>query len=479
MSSPATINLCLRALLALAITASSVHSQPSRHSASIEIDASKVENQISPMLYGQFLEFMFEGIKFGLLAELLRDRSFEGAPNAIGLPRYWERYMDDRIDDYALTFAWDSSRAYPAKRTLEVDQSELKPEHSLRVDAGEGVIKRHGFYQGDIPIRAGLEYRGYLWLKSESYAGPIVVSLESQSNLGDIYSTAEIKVTKSDWRKYEFTFRPQVSDPLARFVVSFQGQGRVWVDQASLLPGNFAPGNVRRDVFEQVKLLKPAFIRWPGGNVAQDYRWLWGVGSRDERVTWVNPSWRNEPEPGDFGTDEFISFSFGVGARPSITINVEGRGATVAEAAAWVEYCNGGPNTRYGALRTSHGHREPYNVKLWELGNEIWGDWVRGHSDAETYARNFQRYAAAMRAVDPDIKLIAVGDNDLKWNRTVLQRAGSQIDYLAIHHYYGRREMAGDPANLMARPLSYASFYQEVARLIRELVPNREIKLAR
>ena len=56
--------------------------QTSRAYATIRIDARKVENRISPLLYGQFLEYMFEGIKFGLHAELLRDRSFENAPNA-------------------------------------------------------------------------------------------------------------------------------------------------------------------------------------------------------------------------------------------------------------------------------------------------------------------------------------------------------------------------------------------------------------
>jgi len=41
----------------------------------------------------------------------------------------------------------------------------------------------------------------------------------------------------------------------------------------------------------------------------------------------------------------------------------------------------------------------------------------------------------------------------MNWNRTVLREAGRNIDYLAIHHYYGRREMRGDRLNLMARPL--------------------------
>ncbi len=437
--------------------------------ASITIDARKVENRINPLLYGQFLEFMYEGIKGGLHAELIRNRSFEEPPNVIGLSRNWDRYPDDRNDDYALAFHWDDQFAYPPQRK----------EHSLRVQAGDGVIRRHGIYQPRIPVRAGVEYRGYLWLRTTDYNGPITIALESDSDRSQVYASANVDPTgSSEWRKYQFSLKPTQNDPLARLAILFPGKGTVWIDQVSLMPGDAAAGGVRRDVFEKISLLKPAFIRWPGGNVAQDYRWMWGIGPRDERVTWSNLSWKNEPEPGDFGTDEFVAFARGVGAEPSITVNVEGRGATVEEAAAWVEYCNGPATSKYGAMRAANGHPAPFGVKLWEVGNEIWGNWVRGHSDAETYARNYNRYAKAMRAVDPSIKLIAVGDNDMKWNRTVLRAAGSNIDYLAIHHYYGRREIGNDPLNLMARPLFFERFYRQVQDLLRELALEGRIKLA-
>jgi len=439
--------------------------------ASITIDARKVENRISPLLYGQFLEFMYEGIKGGLYAELIRNRSFEEPANVIGLSRNWERYPDDRNDDYALAFNSDDQFAYPQQRKNEAK------ERSLRVQAGDGVIPRHGIYQPRIPIRAGLEYDGYIWLRTTDYNGPITIALEADSDHGQVYASANVNPVSGDWRKYQFSLKPARTDPLARFAILFPGKGTVWLDQVSLLPGDAAAGGVRRDVFEKIRQLKPAFIRWPGGNVAQDYRWLWGVGPRDERVTWSNLSWKNEPEPGDFGTDEFVAFARAAGAEPSITVNVEGRGATVEEAAAWVEYCNGPATSKYGAMRAANGHPAPFGVKFWEVGNEIWGDWVRGHSDAETYARNYNRYAQAMRAVDPSIKLIAVGDNDMKWNRTVLGAAGSNIDYLAIHHYYGRRETRNDPLNLMARPLFFERFYRDVQQLLRELRAER-VKLA-
>jgi alpha-N-arabinofuranosidase len=193
---------------------------------------------------------------------------------------------------------------------------------------------------------------------------------------------------------------------------------------------------------------------------------------------WINASWSNELEPSDFGTDEFVQFARRVGAEPSITVNVEGRGATADEAAAWVEYCNGSPKSKYGAMRSANGNPQPFHVKYWEIGNEIWGDWVRGHSDATTYANNLNRYVEKMKAVDPSITIIATGDNSLEWNRTVLTIAGRNIDYLAVHHYYGEREMKEDAHNLWAHPLHYERFYRQMQQMIRDLVPGRDIKLA-
>jgi alpha-L-arabinofuranosidase len=441
--------------------------------ASITIDAANVEGRISPMLYGQFDEFMFEGVKGGLHAELIRDRGFEQSPNAIGLPRYWERDPDDRNDDPGLLFHWDNSIFYPKASNPPAEAAH----RSVRVDIKGNDGQRRGLHQGGIPVRQGIVYRGYLWVKSSSFEGHISVALEADWTGGEAYASTEIHDIAGDWKKYDFTLTPSKSDPFAKFVVLFYGRGRIWIDQVSLMPGDAVDG-VRADVFQKLKALHPAFIRWPGGNVAQDYHWMWGIGPRDQRTIWVNLSWANEPEPSDFGTDEFLRLCQNVGSEPSITVNVEGRGATVEEAAAWVEYVNGPATSKYGAMRADNGHPEPFHVRYWEIGNEIWGDWVGGHSDAETYARNYNHYVAAMRAIDPSIRLIAVGDNNMSWNRTVLRLAGADIDYLAIHHYYGTAEMQGDPLNLMAHPLFYERFYKQVEQLIRDTVPGRDIKLA-
>jgi alpha-N-arabinofuranosidase len=441
--------------------------------ASITIDATRVENRISPRLYGQFAEFMFENIKFGLHAELLRNRGFEEAPNVIGLPRYWERDPDTRNDD-AIRFKWDDSVAYPPMRPLRQEQVE----HSLRIDLPAQDGQRRGIRQSAVPVRAGVEYRGYVWLQTWDFGGRLTATLEQDRTGGEVYASADVDkmATDGSWNQYRFTLRPNQTDPLAKLAILFTGKGRVWIDQVSLIPGD-AVDDLRTDVLERVKALRPAFVRWPGGNVAQDYHWIWGVGPRDERPEWINLSWQNEREPSDFGTHEFVRFCRTLRAEPHLVVNVEGRGATAEEAAAWVEYANGAGTTKYGSLRAKHGSPEPFGVKTWEIGNEIWGDWVRGHSDADTYARNYLRYYEAMRAVDPSLRFIAVGDNDMAWNRTVLKHAGAKIDYLAIHHYYGGRDAEREYANLMARPLFYERFYKQVAGAITELAPGRDIKL--
>lgn len=440
--------------------------------ASLAINAAKVENTISPTLYGQFAEFMFEDIKGGLYAELIRDRGFNEAPNALGLSRYWERDPDDRDDDDALHFTWDDSVYAPVRSNANTLSS-----HSLRVDIDRDDGRRRGIRQGWIPIRKGLEYNGYVWVKSADFSGTITIAVEADQTGGERYASATLASVNGDWKQYRFTLVPEKSDSLAKIAIVFNGHGRFWIDQVSLLPGD-AEGGVRQDVAEKALALHPAFIRWPGGNVAQDYHWQWGVGPRDQRPVWVNPAWRNELEPSDFGTDEFIHFARRMGAEPSLTVNVEGPGATADEAAAWVEYCNGSPQSKYGAIRVANGNAEPFRVQYWEIGNEIWGDWVRGHSDATTYANNLNRYVEKMKAVDPSIRIIATGDNNLEWNRTVLTVAGKNIDYLSVHHYYGPADMKGDVNNLRARPLHYEQFYRQMQRMIRELAPGRDIKLA-
>jgi len=162
----------------------------------------------------------------------------------------------------------------------------------------------------------------------------------------------------------------------------------------------------RRDIIVACRRIKLPILRWPGGNFASGYNWLEGVGPRDERPILYDLAWRAE-ETNRFGTDEFIEFCRLTGAEPFITVNA-GSG-TALEAARWVEYCNSKGNTHYAKLREKHGHPEPYNVKYWSIGNEMWSDFQIGNLPAKEYVWKARDFAKLMRRVDPNINLTAVG----------------------------------------------------------------------
>jgi len=207
--------------------------------------------------------------------------------------------------------------------------------------------------------------------------------------------------------------------------------GGIWVGEGSAVPNE---RGFRKDVLEALRAFHPPITRWPGGNFASAYHWLDGVGPREERPKKFEMAW-NSVETNQFGTDEFMEWARAVGTEPYITVNA-GNGSP-EEAAAWVEYCNSERDTRYAELRRKYGHSQPYNVKVWSIGNELYGRWQVGYCvDGEECARRTLEFANEMRRVDPSIKLIGVGwDEDQDWNYKVVKTAGEQIDYLSVHRY--------------------------------------------
>ena len=103
---------------------------------------------------------------------------------------------------------------------------------------------------------------------------------------------------------------------------------------------------------------------------------------QNQRLTVSELAWQSI-EPNQFGTDEFIKMARMMNWAPMLTVNL-GTG-TPEEARNWVEYCNSPVGLRYSNLRAENGSEEPYNVKLWCLGNEMDGPWQLGHLDMHEY----------------------------------------------------------------------------------------------
>ncbi len=193
----------------------------------------------------------------------------------------------------------------------------------------------------------------------------------------------------------------------------------------------------RKDVISAAKAMGITNVRYPGGCYAPYYHFYDGIGNERPII-----QYRDYPPSHEFGTDEFVKWCSMVGAEPFICVNM-GTGSA-EEAMNWVKYCNGVGGDIWADKRIKNGHKEPYNVKYWAIGNEISAPWELGHTPTPAdYIRRARDYAMAMKAADPSIKLIFSGahfpidfphDN---WNREILDALYEYIDYINIHHYIG------------------------------------------
>jgi alpha-L-arabinofuranosidase len=191
----------------------------------------------------------------------------------------------------------------------------------------------------------------------------------------------------------------------------------------------------RKDVLALLRELRLGVLRWPGGNFVSNYHWTDGIGPRRERPRRPELAWGGE-EPNTFGTDEFLAYCAELGTQPYVCLNM-GTG-TLAEALAWVEYCNSARNTYWAARRRANGRDEPYGVRYWALGNEMYGPWQVGMMTAEEYVREATRWARAIRMIDPGAKLIGCGETGLTdWDAVVIDGLAGLVDYHSIHIYTG------------------------------------------
>jgi alpha-N-arabinofuranosidase len=233
----------------------------------------------------------------------------------------------------------------------------------------------------------------------------------------------------------------------------------------------------RQDVLSSLKRLNLTAMRYPGGNFASGYHWLDGVGPQARRPVLQDMA-SHSIEPNQFGTDEFMRLARQMNWSPMITVNL-GTGSP-EEARNWVEYCNSPAGTKYANLRAENGSPEPYGVKLWCLGNEMDGHWQIGHVPAGEYAIRAQQAAKLMKDTDPTIEVVICGTSIfnlphyMDWDRTVLEYAGKEVDYISLHRYVGKWQ--GDSADFLAITNSIDQQIEEMDALCRFIQARARIK---
>jgi alpha-N-arabinofuranosidase len=219
----------------------------------------------------------------------------------------------------------------------------------------------------------------------------------------------------------------------------------------------------RTDVIELVKELGVSTIRYPGGNFVSGFRWEDSVGPRSERPRRLDLAWHSI-ETNQVGLHEFNSWLEKVGSELMLAVNLGTRG--VQEALDVLEYSNIKGGTELSDARVKNGRAEPFNIRMWCLGNEMDGPWQLGHSNAEDYGKLASQTAKAMRQVDNDLELVACGSSHAsmptfgEWERVVLSHTYEDVDYISCHAYY--EEKNGDTDSFLASAVNMDRFIETV-----------------
>jgi alpha-L-arabinofuranosidase len=381
----------------------------------VEIDAQQTGAVISPLLFGHNLEVTRRGIWQGLGAEMVANRKFAAVDKE--LPKGWEPILDGgRV-------VVDGKLGYAGKQCVRVEVN----------DQGKpcGLAQSHAF----LAFRKDEKYAVRIWMKTDA-ARKVKMRLVDASGTQPQFEK-EWSVKKGDWQLLSGTFPATVTGENNRLEIGSRDAGGFWIGAVSVQPANAFHG-MRRDVIELFKRIKPSALRYPGGCYAEYFTWKESLLPVDQRPP-IGPTPLDfllrdsyDVDSQEVGIDDFMALCHEVGAEPTITVRMCER--TPEDAAALVEYCNGGPQTQWGEIRAERGYPQPYGVKCWFVGNELWGVSRGGLNNANVCAEQTKLFAAAMKKVDPTIHLAGCtysGD----WNKTMIAQGSKQIEYFSVHDY--------------------------------------------
>lgn len=214
----------------------------------------------------------------------------------------------------------------------------------------------------------------------------------------------------------------------------------IYVGEDSPIPNK---NGMRTDVVEALKEIKVSVLRWPGGCFADEYHWKDGIGPKENRKKMINTHWGGVVEDNSFGTHEFFELCEQLGCEAYVNGNL-GSG-TVQEMSEWVEYITFNGVSPMADLRAKNGHKEPWKLAFFGVGNENWG--CGGNMNPDFYANEYRRYQTYVRNYDsqnPTAK-ICCGANvdDYEWTSDVLKTCFHHspeqfhgfMDGLSLHYY--------------------------------------------
>ncbi len=394
------------ALVFLAATANLAAAQTSPATLSIQLQNTVAK--VSPTLYGLMTEeinFSYDG---GLYAEMVRNRTLKDNNNE---PERWYLVQNGNAQaSMSIDKSTGPSEALDRSLKIEVKQADAQSQ--------AGVVNE-GYW--GYALRPNTTYKGSFYAKTDSASvGPVSVSLISD-NTGKPVATASVAGLTQAWKKYEFTMKTGEMEASSanHLYLTLGHAGTVWIDLVSLFPPTYhdrVNGN-RIDLMEKLADMKPAFLRFPGGNylegdqVFERYEWKTTLGPLVDRPTHPSP-WRYRSSDG-LGLLEFLEWCEDLHMQPVLAVYAgysmrqehinpgPALDPYVQDSLDELEYVTGSTSTKWGAVRAKNGHPEPFRLTYVEIGNEDFFD------RSGSYEGRYAQFYKAIKQKYPQLQLIA------------------------------------------------------------------------
>jgi alpha-L-arabinofuranosidase len=389
---------------------------------SLTIKADQPGAKIAPMFYGLMTEEINHSYDGGLYAELIQNRIFKDGT--------WARRAYSPPDPtnpphWSVAASGSAEGAITLDTSSPVNKTALTT--SLRLDVkgrgGRIGVANHGFW--GIPVQPNTTYRASLYARaSENIKGPLTLTIESIDG-STVYASAEVSGVGSEWKKFTafLTTKDLTPSTENRFVISAAADSAIslWFNLVSLFPPTYhdRPNGLRVDLMERMAALKPAFLRFPGGNYLEgpDYdnrfNWKTTIGPLEERPGHECP-WNYRSSDG-LGLLEFLEWCEDLKMEPVLAVyaglHIDGGRRIITgeelkphvqDALDEIEYVIGDTSTTWGARRGQDGHPAPFNLSYVEIGNE--DNLNRGEP---SYDDRFTMFYDAIKAKYPELQLIA------------------------------------------------------------------------
>ncbi|MBP5568331.1 MAG: carbohydrate binding domain-containing protein [Treponema sp.] len=448
----------------------------------------KTSKKITPDMVGLFFEDINFAADGGLYAEMIENRSFEAVKSCGENHNYV--LQEDNL------YAWASTDKQPKNLIISFNQpvSQNNP-HYLRFiakKAGEGFSNKA--YDG-ISLKKGMKYKLSFYAREVDYPKGNITALITKK--GTTYAKTEItfknavkrpkewmdtiKVTcdTMDWAKYEAVIEAKKDVQNALFELHLTKPGTVEFDLISLIPEDAVAGVFRKDLFEALKGINPAFLRFPGGcivegtSIMRRYQWKNTVGDlKDRKINTCLWAVQGGNTIGEYEMQDcHYMQSYGIGfyeyfllcellsgkkrvckPLPVLNIGVACQFRSyetvpvdspefqeyIQDALDLIEFANGPVTSKWGSLRAKMGHPKSFNLELLAIGNEQW------ESGAVDLAPRYIAFEKAIHKKYPKIKCLGTAGPFINhplhtsaWNfyRTNIKK-NKAFTYAVDEHYY-------------------------------------------